>query len=206
MAVPFGFSAGDFVSGLGLLKKAVEALRDTDGASAQFQSTILELESIAAVIHKLQLFQATDAVPHIVEKIRFFAHLCDLPLQALLAKLKKLEPELGNQTRFNTGNANTSARGLLIKYGKRPTRQVQWAIQLKKHVSELKVAVGPQLEAIMILLQLVSWYACLGNPKLLLTLVASARLCFMGTLPNFCSPFERSKILFEYTMIASPPL
>jgi hypothetical protein len=102
-----------------------------------------------------------------VEKIRYLGHLCYLPLQRFLARLKKLEPELGNGATFTVGKSSTTARGLFNKHGKRPFRQVQWAIQLKKHVSELKVAIGPQLEAIMILLQLVIWYASSESPKLI---------------------------------------
>ncbi|KAF2449144.1 hypothetical protein P171DRAFT_439724 [Karstenula rhodostoma CBS 690.94] len=105
---------------------------------------------------KVQGFQATGATSETVEKIHFFAHLYYLPLQTFLTKLRKLEPELGNEATFNNTNASTSARDLLNRYVKRPVRQVQWAIQLKKHVSELKAAIGPQLETITILLQLVN--------------------------------------------------
>lgn len=146
------------MAGLHLLNKAVSALRDAHGADLQFQSTIIELESLGTVLRKAQSFQVTTTTSDTVEKIRFLAHHCHFPLQTFLTKLQKLEPEMGIQATLGTINADKNTRSLVTRYGKRPARKIEWALQLKEDMSELRTAIGPQLGAIEILLLLVNWY------------------------------------------------
>lgn len=53
-AAPFGFSVGDFFAGIQLIHKATKALRTASGATAQCQQAILDLESIATVLRRVQ--------------------------------------------------------------------------------------------------------------------------------------------------------
>jgi hypothetical protein len=79
------------------------------------------------------------------------AYQCHIPVDTFLGRIKKFIPELGD-------HAHLKERRSFERYGKRPFRQIQWGVQLKKHVAELKDAIGPQLASIEILLQLVSLY------------------------------------------------
>lgn len=149
--MPFGFSAGDFVAGLQLLHKAVVALRGSDGADAHFQSTIIELEGLEFTLQRVQGLQLGSTTSDISTKLQFLAHQCHIPIDTFLGRIRKLSPELGEQVHLKK-------RKYFEKYGKKPFRQIQWGVQLKKHVAELKTAIGPQLASIEILLQLASLY------------------------------------------------
>ena len=153
MVVPFGFSFGDFVDGLQLLNTVVAALRETGGASSEFEYTVIELENIDSILCRVQGFQATDSTSDLFNKLHFLGHTCNVPLRNFLAKLEKLEPELGT-THNCTASSSTSPK--FQKYGKQPLRRVQWAVQFKNHVSDLKAAISPQLALIEILLQMIS--------------------------------------------------
>ncbi|KAH7094700.1 hypothetical protein FB567DRAFT_510851 [Paraphoma chrysanthemicola] len=146
MAVPFGFSAGDFVASLHLLNKAIAALRDSDGANSQFQLTILELESLAFTLQRVQGLDPSDPASDTFKKLQFLGHQCHVPIDNFLSRIRKLSPELGEHFPHEPKPFQ--------KYAQKPFRQVQWGIQLKKHVSDLKAAISPQLAAIQILLQL----------------------------------------------------
>jgi hypothetical protein len=50
MAAPFGFSFGDFIAGICLLKDAVGAFSDTKGARASYQALSLELDSLQSAL------------------------------------------------------------------------------------------------------------------------------------------------------------
>ena len=46
MTPAFGFSAGDFVSAIGLIRKISKALREVGGASSGYQHAIIELKGL----------------------------------------------------------------------------------------------------------------------------------------------------------------
>jgi hypothetical protein len=46
MTVPFGFSVGDFVDGIGLIRDIIEALQSTSTSSTRYQAVIFELFSL----------------------------------------------------------------------------------------------------------------------------------------------------------------
>jgi hypothetical protein len=52
MAVPFGFSAGDFMAAIHLVHKISTALRETDGASSQYNQTIGQLQGLEGLLRR----------------------------------------------------------------------------------------------------------------------------------------------------------
>lgn len=160
--IPFGFSAGDFAAGIVLLHRVIMALREADGASSQFNYTILELEGLQAILRSVQRLQDSGTTSEHLDSLRFLGHQCHLPLAAFLGKIREIEPELGVR----------SDKHALRTYAKMSFRKAQWGLQLKKHVAELKGAIAPQLATIGILLQLISLYATkilIDWPSILLT-------------------------------------
>lgn len=156
MAIPFGFSAADFATGLHLLHKAIVALRDTKGASSHYNYTIVELEGLESLLQKIQGFENFHTSIEHLETLHFLGHQCHIPLAAFLRQIKALEPDL----RFGA-----SDKGIRHKYFKRPSRKIDWVIRLQKHVSELKAAIEPQLTTIGILLQLIDMYGDSGSSR-----------------------------------------
>ena len=46
MSVGFGFSVGDLIAAIGLIKVSIEAIKDGKGASAEYQLLETELDSL----------------------------------------------------------------------------------------------------------------------------------------------------------------
>ncbi|KAI4236893.1 MAG: hypothetical protein LQ349_002254, partial [Xanthoria aureola] len=46
MSAGFGFSVGDIVAGLKLVKQSIEALQDTKGSSGDYQALTREIDSL----------------------------------------------------------------------------------------------------------------------------------------------------------------
>jgi uncharacterized protein YbjQ (UPF0145 family) len=52
MAAAFGFSAGDFITGINLVKDIIKALNDSRGSSKEYLEVITELRGLeVALIH-----------------------------------------------------------------------------------------------------------------------------------------------------------
>lgn len=156
MVIPFGFSAGDFAAGMHLVRKVVVAFRETDGASSQYTYTLLELEGLQELLRKVQQIEPTDICPEHVNKLRFLGHQCYVPLSAFSRKLKALETDLALCPNGCASSSKPSMKNI---------RKVQWSLQIKKQVTELKASIAPQLAAIDILLQLITLSVSAGQTK-----------------------------------------
>jgi hypothetical protein len=146
MAVPFGFSAGDFVAGIHLVHKVITALRETDGASSQYNQTISELHGLEGLLRNVQSAHSADVDPQQLNKLQLLGRECYIPLNKFFSKIKVLEPSLGN---LATGNNR------IIDRTKRAARKVHWGLQVKKELSELTAAMGPRISAINMQLLLI---------------------------------------------------
>jgi len=147
MAVPFGFSAGDFMAAIHLVHKVNTALRETDGASSQYNQTISELQGLEGLLRGVQSAYSADVDPQQLDKLQLLGHQCYIPLNTFLSKIKALEPSLGNL-------GTRSDR--IIDRTKRTARKVHWGLQVKKELSELTAAMGPQINVINMQLLLIN--------------------------------------------------
>lgn len=100
MAVPaFGFSAGDFIAAVSVLKKTFGALRDTGGASSQYQHAILQLKSTRLALLRLQSLEPISEDMSIVDEIRKVSKACIIPFEDFLATICKLDAGLRSRKR-----------------------------------------------------------------------------------------------------------
>jgi hypothetical protein len=146
MAVPFGFSAGDFMAAIHLVHKVNTALRETDGAGSQYNQTISQLQGLEGLLQNVQRVYSADVDPQQLDKLQFLGHECYIPLNKFFSKIKVLEPSLGN-----LGSRNDR----IIDRTKRAARKVHWALQIKKELSELIAAMGFRINAINMQLLLI---------------------------------------------------
>ena len=133
MAAPFGFSAGDFVAGVGLVKDIIESLKDSVGASATYQALITELYTFQyalLLIRQLRLEDSANARPAIVQAISNF----QTTISRFLEKNKKFAPYL------RAGGSTSKWRDTL--------RKVQWSIFREEDVQTLKSELTMQISAI----------------------------------------------------------
>ncbi|KAH6857418.1 T5orf172 domain-containing protein [Alternaria rosae] len=147
MAVPFGFSAGDFMAAIHLVHKVNIALRETDGASSQYNQTISELQGLEGLLRGVQSAYSADIDPQQLDKLQLLGHQCYIPLNTFLSKIKALEPSLGNlDTRSDC----------IIDRTRRTARKVHWGLQVKKELSELTAAMGLRINVINMQLLLIN--------------------------------------------------
>ena len=153
MTPAFGFSAGDFVNAISkcgntyhgfglpsvvLIRKISKALKQTGGASAEYQDAVLELKSLKHTLRRLEALEPTEDNSKHVNAIRGMALACQLPLRDFLIKLESFESALGpwaNQTSF-------CSRG----------RKAKWAIEFKAEVEKLRALVVAKQISINLLL------------------------------------------------------
>jgi hypothetical protein len=57
MPVPVGFGVGDFVAVFGLVSKVSGALRESGGASSDYQSLVRDLNNLKCVLQKIYLLK-----------------------------------------------------------------------------------------------------------------------------------------------------
>ena len=127
MAVPFGFSVGDFIAGINLIITSVKAVQDTSGASAEYVALNEELESLKAglsTIDELHLQQSAckqrKAIQEAVQRLQ----RC---IETFIKKTAKYQPRL----RQGTGGWKANLR------------KIQWALCKKVDIVKFR----RQLEA-----------------------------------------------------------
>lgn len=98
MATPgFGFSVGDFIAGVSLVKKLIRALNDTAGSRPAYRkliSELLNLEEALTEISKLRLSQDQES-----QKLSLWhvAAQCESSIDTFLRKNSKFNESLGTQ-------------------------------------------------------------------------------------------------------------
>jgi hypothetical protein len=130
-----------------LVHKVNTALRETDGASSQYNQSISELQGLEGLLRSVQSAYSVDVDPQQLDKLQLLGHECYIPLNRFFSKMKVLEPSLGN-----LGTKNDR----IIDRTKRAARKVQWGLQVKKELSELTATLGPRINAINMQLLLIN--------------------------------------------------
>jgi len=143
-AVPFGFSFGDFVAATEVIHKVAQALRRSSGAQSNFNQAVADLETFETVLRQLQALSPTTLSPDIIGKLRLCAFRCHPPLDHFLHRVRVYEPHLSQLSKPKIHLMD----GITGTFWK-----IKWAIKVEEEVTKLKAAIGPQLVAIGVLLQ-----------------------------------------------------
>jgi len=138
MAVPFGFSFGDFVAGISLIKDLVEALRDSGGSGEEFREVLSELETLQTALGAVQSLEVVDSLTSERIALYYAASLCQQTILDFRGKISKYNTALrigGSGSRF-----------------KDSCRKVQWAICQKDDVDDFRTRVKAHTASISIML------------------------------------------------------
>jgi len=136
MAVPFGFSVGDFIAAIGLVTKIIGALQDSGGAASEYQSLTRDLASLQAALLKVDSAQATNNSP-IAGTIYDQTSVVRQSAQGLLDGLSKFEEKLGKQAKKGW------------KYG--TGRKIQFAVLQSKEITKAKNIIHDQVQNLSVL-------------------------------------------------------
>jgi hypothetical protein len=136
MAVPFGFSVGDFIAAIGLVTKITQALQDSGGAASEYQSLTRDLANLKDALLKVDSAQAGNDTP-VAGTILEQTSVVRKSAQELLDGLGKFEKRLGEQA--ETG----------WKHG--PARKVQFAVFKSKEINKAKTIIHDQVQNLSVL-------------------------------------------------------
>ncbi len=150
MTPAFGFSVGDFISAISksgrthhtnvkhmlrkatdLITKITKALKETGGASSEYQDAVIELNGLKTTLR--------DNIGH-VNAIRGMAFACQLPLRDFQTKLEAYEASLG------PWEQSSSIR--------RVGRKTKWAVIFTAEVDKLRALVAAKQISINLLLSM----------------------------------------------------
>ncbi|KAE9376392.1 hypothetical protein N431DRAFT_529373 [Stipitochalara longipes BDJ] len=149
MTVPFGFSVGDFVAGIGLVQDVIEALRASSTSTARYQGLMSELFTLERALLEVKKLDLGDEQASRQERLdiealhgalRLAATQCQDTISRLLNKVKKYEGHL-------------SANGSGSKW-KDALRKVQWALLTDRDLEEYRAEIRGHSTSITMLLTL----------------------------------------------------
>ncbi|KAL9597176.1 MAG: hypothetical protein Q9179_004356 [Wetmoreana sp. 5 TL-2023] len=129
MSAGFGFSVGDIVAGLKLIKQSIEALQDTKGSSADFQALSHELDSLKdglEAVEDLHLDQRFGVKSKQSVAIQEAVSRCWHCINTFLSTISRYQPWL--QTKALPGPV-----------WKANLKKIQWALCKKDDVNRLRI-------------------------------------------------------------------
>ena len=138
MLPPFGFSTGDFVSGINLVREILKALEDSAGSSSEYRGLIKELYALERVLLEvkhldLEQSQCTQQIA-----LRQAATQCQETIDLFLQTIRKFQPTLSNDV------SSSRLRGSL--------RKIQWALCKRDDVDKFRAQISGHAASINILL------------------------------------------------------
>ena len=139
MVPAFGFSAGDFVSAIGLTIKISKALRETGGASAECRMVLQDLQNLQQVLQLLQDLRPADGNLSHVNAIRGLAVTCLIPLKEFA---EKIDRSYGSMARAS------SSDHVLRRSGKK----AQWTVFAVEEIAKFRSVVAAKVASIGLLL------------------------------------------------------
>lgn len=141
MAAPgFGFSVGDFIAGVSLVKKLVRALNDAAGSRAAYRKLInelLNLEEALTQIGNLQLSPAQESQKLILLRV---ATQCETSIEAFLQKNAKFKGSLGLQSSTMLPSWRTNLH------------KIQWALCKDNAIDDLRTEIAAHTTALNVTL------------------------------------------------------
>lgn len=135
---PFGFSVGDFVPVIGLVKKVGEALQDHHGASTEYQRLLGNLQALQLIFGHLENLHSSEANLSHINAIKAHAHQSLQPLNDFLKAVAKYEKWLGSAPRD----------GRILRSG----RKAQWAAVIADELSKLQSTMSSEVEKMNLLI------------------------------------------------------
>ncbi len=149
MLPPFGFSVGDFVSGINLIRELIKALEDSAGSSAEYRHLIQELYSLERALLEVKHLDLEQSQHPQLVALKQVAVQCQETIDGFLNEIRKFQPALGN-----SGSRSSWKDGL---------RKIEWALYKKDDVQKLRAQLNGHTTSINILLMTIQLYVPIQN-------------------------------------------
>jgi hypothetical protein len=124
MAVCFGFSVGDIIAGIGMIKDAVKAIDDSQGASKDYRTLMKELDGLKEALDAIGSLKIDpDRYVTVKKPIEDAVAGCKACIDDILRSIAKYQPHL-------MGSKSKQWRSIL--------RKVQWALCTREDVQNFR--------------------------------------------------------------------
>lgn len=154
MAAPtFGFSVGDFIAGISLVRKLIRALNDSTGSCASYRqliSELLDLDEALTGVSKLRLDPTQTAQKIALDHV---ASKCELSITAFLSQNTKFEGSLG----FASGKPIPSQKWQASLH------KIQWALCKDSAIQALRTEIRAHTTTLNLLLSTIQMYSFKPN-------------------------------------------
>jgi hypothetical protein len=145
MALPFGFSVGDFIAVLELVDTVSASLSEAGGAGPEFHELLHQLFALEYALLRVTQLEVEDAQRSEYIALRQVACQCQLTIDNFWHRMKKYQKHL------RTGDSGSQLRDGWMK--------IKWALCKSEDVAKFKVDIAAHTQSILLLLstlQLVS--------------------------------------------------
>jgi hypothetical protein len=142
MAVPFGFSVGDIIAGIGVIKNAISSFSDTCGASREYKlvsDTLDTLNQALVVAQGIQVDPIRDSQEHTA--IINASERCQLCVNGFLKRCIK----------YDVLNSPSSTQIWTCRV-KVAVRKIQWALCKKGDLQQFRDELQQQVDSISFLI------------------------------------------------------
>jgi hypothetical protein len=96
MSAGFGFSVGDFIAAVNLLRQVGNALKDSGGARDDFWNTITRLETTRAILSCIANFEGSKEDLATVHAIHSLASQIQNDVEHFLTKIERYQGKIGS--------------------------------------------------------------------------------------------------------------
>ena len=154
MSAGFGFSVGDIVAGLKLIKQSVEALQDTKGSSTEYEALGHEIDSLKdglEAVENLQLAERLGLESKQNIAIREAILRCRRCVDTFVLTITKYQPWL--RSKASTGMT-----------WKANLKKIQWALCKKDDLIRFRIQLERHCSSISMLLITLQVYAAAAMP------------------------------------------
>jgi hypothetical protein len=135
----FGWSASDIVAAIQLIHKVTTALKDTGGASSDFQDTATFLDILSSTLQHLKTLQTAALDPELAKNLERLCEQVREPISTFCEYIRSsFEGDLGHN----------STRLKFLTTG----RKIQWALSTAKKAKVLRERIGGTIIAISVIL------------------------------------------------------
>ena len=147
----FGFSVGDFISGLELIRQFIKALEDSSGSSKEYRDLIRELYTLERALLEVKHLNVDESLqPQKIATIQTVVQ-CQETISSFLLQIATYQPSL---------RSGGSGKGWLDCL-----RKIQWAVYGKEDVQRFRAQIQGYTSSITILLVTFYKAASGSNPR-----------------------------------------
>lgn len=141
MAAPgFGFSVGDFIAGVSLVKKLIRALNDAAGSRAAYRKLIAELLNLDDALTEISKLEPSPTQTSQKAALQRVATQCQTSIETFLQKNAKFNETLGLQPSL----PRSAWRSNLHK--------IQWALCKDTAIDELRTEIAAHTATLNVIL------------------------------------------------------